>query len=141
MKKKIIGIIFCTLLISVVTSNAIYVKNTDNANSTLILVRIETADGQINIPKDMEIIGHSPGNWIDIIIPDYRLQELSDMDLAYEVIIKDVIKYWTDPGDIVIDPTMGSGSTGEACKELELHFIGIEKDEKWFNVAKERLIG
>jgi carboxypeptidase T len=93
MKKKIISIIFCTLLISVVTSNAIYVKNTDNTNSILLLVRIETADGQINIPKDMEIIGYSPGNWIDIIIPDFRLQELSDMDINYEVIIKDLIKY------------------------------------------------
>lgn len=39
----------------------------------------------------------------------------------------------------IIDPFMGSGTTGLACKELERNFIGIELDEKYFNIAKERL--
>ena len=34
---------------------------------------------------------------------------------------------------------MGSGSTGVACKELNRDFIGIELDEKYFNIAKERI--
>lgn len=42
-------------------------------------------------------------------------------------------------GGVVIDPFMGSGSTGVACKELGLDFIGIEIDEKYFNIAKERI--
>jgi DNA modification methylase len=54
-------------------------------------------------------------------------------------IIYDILKYWTDEGDIVIDPTMGSGTTGIACNRLGLKFIGIEKDEKWFDVACENL--
>ena len=45
----------------------------------------------------------------------------------------------TNPGDTVIDCCMGSGSTGIVCKELNRNFIGIEINEKYFNIAKERL--
>ena len=40
---------------------------------------------------------------------------------------------------IVLDPFMGSGTTGIACKELNRDFIGIELDEKYFEIAKERI--
>lgn len=45
----------------------------------------------------------------------------------------------TSGGDIVLDPFMGAGSTGVACKNLGRDFIGIEIDEKYFKIAKERL--
>lgn len=45
----------------------------------------------------------------------------------------------TNEGDTVLDFTMGSGTTGEACKNLNRKFIGIEKEEKYFNIAKDRL--
>ena len=50
-----------------------------------------------------------------------------------------LIKNSSKVGDIVLDPFMGSGSTGMACKELNRDFIGIELDEKYFNIAKERI--
>lgn len=40
---------------------------------------------------------------------------------------------------LVLDPFMGSGTTGVACKELGVDFIGIELDEKYFEIAKERI--
>ncbi len=49
------------------------------------------------------------------------------------------LKYYSKEGDSILDPTMGSGSTGIACKNMNRKFIGIEKDEKIFNVAIERL--
>ena len=39
----------------------------------------------------------------------------------------------------IVDPFMGSGTTGVACKNLNRDFIGIELDEKYFNIAKERI--
>mgnify|MGYP003641952631 CR=1 FL=1 len=54
-------------------------------------------------------------------------------------ILEFFLKYWSDEGDTVLDPTMGSGSTGVACKKLNRNFIGIELDEKIFNVAKNRI--
>jgi len=54
-------------------------------------------------------------------------------------LMKWVLKYYSRENGVVLDPTMGSGSTGVACKEMNRKFIGIEKDEDIFKVAKERL--
>lgn len=50
-----------------------------------------------------------------------------------------LIKTYTNEGDIVLDNCMGSGSTGVACINTGRNFIGIELDEKYFNIAKERI--
>lgn len=50
-----------------------------------------------------------------------------------------LIKTYTNEGDTVLDNCMGSGSTGVACVNTNRNFIGIELDENYFNVAKERL--
>ena len=50
-----------------------------------------------------------------------------------------LLKTYTNEGDLVLDNCMGSGSTGVACKNINRKFIGIEKDEKYFNIAKERI--
>lgn len=50
-----------------------------------------------------------------------------------------LIESYTNEGDVVLDFTMGSGSTGVACLNLNRKFIGIEKEEKYFNITKERL--
>ncbi len=49
------------------------------------------------------------------------------------------IKYYSNENDLVLDCCMGSGSTGISCKNLNRRFIGIEKDEEIFNIAKDRL--
>ena len=49
------------------------------------------------------------------------------------------IKYYSNEGDTILDPTMGSGSTGISCKELKRNFIGIELNEEIYKVAEERL--
>lgn len=52
-----------------------------------------------------------------------------------------LIKTYTDEGMTVLDNCMGSGTTGVACMNTNRKFIGIELDEKYFNVAKERIEG
>lgn len=52
-----------------------------------------------------------------------------------------LIKTYTLEGQTVLDFTMGSGSTGVACKNLNRNFIGIERDEKYFEIAKKRVLG
>lgn len=49
------------------------------------------------------------------------------------------IKNSSEQGDVVLDPFMGAGSCGLACKNTNRNFIGIELDEKYFNIAKERI--
>tara|TARA_R110001606_G_scaffold108460_1_gene233532 strand:+ start:68 stop:1129 length:1062 start_codon:yes stop_codon:yes gene_type:complete len=50
-----------------------------------------------------------------------------------------ILKYYSKEGDVVLDPTMGSGSTGIACKNMNRNFIGIELDEEIYKVAQERI--
>lgn len=50
-----------------------------------------------------------------------------------------LIKTYTNEGELVLDNTMGSGSTGVACLNTNRNFIGIELDENYFNIAKERI--
>ena len=50
-----------------------------------------------------------------------------------------LIKTYTNENETVLDFTIGSGSTGVACKNTKRNFIGIEQDENYFNIAKERI--
>ena len=50
-----------------------------------------------------------------------------------------LIKTYTNENDTVLDFTMGSGSTGVACKNLNRNFIGIEMDKNYFDIAKNRI--
>jgi len=51
-----------------------------------------------------------------------------------------ILKYYSKENDIILDATMGSGSMGEACKNMNRKFIGIEKDKDIYEVAFNRLI-
>lgn len=53
---------------------------------------------------------------------------------------KDHILSWSNPGDLVLDPFMGSGTTGVACLETERRFLGIERVEEYFSLAKNRIL-
>jgi site-specific DNA-methyltransferase (adenine-specific) len=57
------------------------------------------------------------------------------------VLLEYLIKTYTLEGETVLDFTMGSGSTGVAAKNLNRSFIGIEKDEKYFEIAQARING
>ena len=50
-----------------------------------------------------------------------------------------LIKTYTNENELVLDFTMGSGSTGVACENTKRNFIGIEKDEKYFDIAEKRI--
>jgi DNA modification methylase len=50
-----------------------------------------------------------------------------------------ILKYYSKEGDVVLDPTMGSGSTGVACKNMNRNFIGIEMDAEIYEVAVNRV--
>ena len=51
-----------------------------------------------------------------------------------------LIKTYSNEGDTVLDNTMGSGTTGLACKELNRQYIGIEKDKNYYDVSVSRVL-
>ena len=54
-------------------------------------------------------------------------------------LLQTIIKLSSNEEDVVLDCFMGSGSTGVACMNLNREFIGIELNERYFNIAKERI--
>ena len=54
-------------------------------------------------------------------------------------ILEFFLKYWSDEEDTILDPTMGSGSTGVACAKMNRNFIGFELNEKIFKKAEKRI--
>ena len=56
-----------------------------------------------------------------------------------EELVQDHIKSWSNEGDTVLDPFMGSGTTGLAARTLNRRFIGIEMDAGYFHIAKDRI--
>ena len=55
------------------------------------------------------------------------------------LLLEDLIKTFSNKNDLVVDLTMGSGSTGVACRNTNRNFIGIEKDEQYFKIAEQRI--
>lgn len=56
-----------------------------------------------------------------------------------EALLEYLIKTYTNVNEVVLDNTMGSGSTGVACVNTQRNFIGIEKDDKYFAIAEDRI--
>ena len=55
-------------------------------------------------------------------------------------LIEYLVNTYSSPYEVILDNTMGSGTAGVACKNLSRKFIGIEMDEKYFQVAKQRIL-
>jgi len=56
-----------------------------------------------------------------------------------EQLAHDHIISWSNEGDTILDPMMGSGTTGKMAKRLNRNFIGIEKDPEYFEIARNRI--
>ena len=75
----------------------------------------------------------------------FNIWELANTDRSKhpavfpEQLANDHILSWSNEGDLVLDPFMGSGTTGVACKNLGRKFIGIEMDEGYFDIASKRM--
>ena len=55
------------------------------------------------------------------------------------LLLEDLIKTFSNENDLVVDLTMGSGSTGVACKNTKRYFIGIEMNDDYFKIAEQRI--
>ena len=92
-------------------------------------------------------------NWLDrdMVFPDNVL-EFPDNVLKFSPIVNNkkkhsaafpdalpewFIKLFTDPGDLVLDPFIGSGTTAVSAIKLKRHYIGIEKQKKYWNLAQK----
>lgn len=82
--------------------------------------------------------GGHPATWIGPIVNSHSGERVHTTPKPLWLMLKQ-IEQFTDPDDLVLDPFSGSGTTGVACLRLGRRFIGIERDEKYAAVARERL--
>lgn len=54
-------------------------------------------------------------------------------------LMRELLADFTNPGETILDPFMGSGTTGVACARMGRRFVGIEKDPRYFDIACERI--
>ena len=110
---------------------------------------------QINTKQKSDIMGNFKNGFISksdpkkrfpkhIIVENIRNKEVNSLNRIHPTqkpvaLIEYLIKTYTNEGDIVLDNCMGSGTTGVACINLNRNFIGIELDEKYFEIAKQRI--
>jgi len=85
--------------------------------------------------KDLMV---NPINCLDIKCVPRRIGYLHPTQKPEEL-IEYLIKTYTNENETVLDFTMGSGTTGVACKNLNRNFIGIELDDKYFEIAQKRI--
>ena len=103
-----------------------------------------------NIPKKTGGLGKKNGEtnralsnvWSDIspIVP-WSPERVKHPTQKPVQLMERCVKLWSNEGDTVLDFTMGSGSTGVACQNLNRNFIGIELNKEYFEIAVERLKG
>ena len=90
------------------------------------LNRIQIANNGIRYPKSVIFFNN----------PNHKNKHPTQKPVP---LMEYLIKTYTNEGETVLDFTMGSGTTGVACVNTNRNFIGIEKDENYFNIASERV--
>lgn len=86
-------------------------------------------------------LGKNPGDVWDIPNIKNNHPEKTNHPCQFpELLCEKLISAFSNPGDIVLDPFMGSGTSGVVSHRLNRKFIGIEKDLKYFEIAQQRIV-
>ena len=117
----------------------LWYTNGDNYTFNKIPSTIKKKTGGLGLKNGCEFRALS-NVWTDIspIVP-WSKERVNHPTQKPVQLMKRCVELWTNEGDLVLDFTMGSGSTGVACKELGRRFIGIDNNEEYVSIAKERL--
>ncbi len=93
----------------------------------------ETAEGRFRLT-------HPSNLWTDLTVPFWSMPENTDHPTQKpEKLLARLILASSNPGDIIFDPFLGSGTTSVVAKKLDRHFVGIELDETYCCLAEKRL--
>lgn len=111
------------------------------------LKNLSETDQQRDESKVESGFGKNVSNWVgrDKVYPTNVLHMATECNnvghsAAFpETLPEWFIKLFTQPGDVVLDPFLGSGTTAVVAKRMQRDYIGIEKEEKYFDVARKRV--
>ncbi len=93
-------------------------------------------EGKVNNFRDT----HPSNLWTDISIPFWSMPENTDHPTQKsEKLLAKLLLASTNPGDLVLDPFLGSGTTSVVARKLDRHYVGVELDEEFALLAEKRL--
>ena len=94
--------------------------------------------GLIDVGQSLD--GKFPGTVMDVPKPrGEERKRVQHFTLKPVALIEHMVRVFTKEGDVVLDPFMGSGTTGEACLKSSRRFVGVELNEEYFKVSENRL--
>lgn len=95
----------------------------------------------IHIFKNIEVLGNYSTKRSWFTMENFKEKEIDHPTPKKLIIVQKILENISKENDLILDPFMGSGTTGVACKHLNRNFIGIELNEKYFQVAQDRING
>lgn len=99
-----------------------------------------SGEGSSDYGEQVRVVTENKGERYPLTVQDFKYDKEKVHPTQKPVgLMEYFIKTYTNEGDTVLDNCMGSGTTGVACINTNRKFIGIEKDEKYFEIAKTRL--
>ena len=111
-------------------------------NKKISRIRNNTEKGYINFKKNEQNYTQEFTNYPSDVLTEYfevGTNEKFHPNQKPTNLLEFLIKTYTNENDLVLDNCMGSGSTGIAAKNTGRKFIGIEKDEEYYKIAKNRI--
>lgn len=100
--------------------------------------RDDTGDNYGSIAKRTDTVNDGARNPISVL--EFDRETGMHPTQKPVALMEYLIRTYTNEGDVVLDNCMGSGTTGVACRNLSRKFIGVEMDEGYFSIAKERIL-
>ena len=107
-----------------------YSNDIDSEHKTILVRRGDCDNNEMGYPKTVQYFKGERNNQFKTNVFHPTQKPVALMEY--------LIKTYTNEGETVLDNTMGSGTTGVACKNTNRNFIGIEKDENYYNIAVRR---
>ena len=91
------------------------------------------------LKKNIIIDFRFAGNCVGTNKPDYKREKVFFTSEKPKEFLQLLLEKYTEPGDIILDPFAGSGTTGVACKNTNRNYILIEKEPEYCDIIKERV--
>ena len=125
------------------TLKSVDLYGTENTRKTTLIVGKDGKGGithndplpTSDITPPIDIDKQPPSSWCEFKIDDKTGHRTAKPVALMEFLLK----YWTKPDSVVLDPTMGGGSMGIACKKMGRKFIGMELDDDIYKLAQKRI--
>ena len=116
-----------------------FVKDSDNYTFNKVSSSIKKLTGGMGLKNGNEFRALS-NVWIDVspIVP-WSKERVEHPTQKPVQLMERCVSLWSNPNDVVLDFTMGSGSTGVACKNLNRNFVGIEINKDYYDIAQSRI--